>query len=158
MKRIFLVMFAFATLAILSSCSRKAPDVWLMPDCNQSCQEFTNFVEELTPLKCKGFEGSDQNLCHILVDRGVNPLSRFAISKDDLDDTKRDSLEGRPVYQFSGDVPERISLYDGLSQEQFQKHCFENLNNDNKFSKLIADIDDLSEQDIEKSELSYQNI
>ena len=47
MKRLFLIMFAFATLAILSSCSRKAPDVWLMPDCNQSCQEFTNFVEEL---------------------------------------------------------------------------------------------------------------
>ena len=151
MKRLFLIMFAFATLAILSSCSRKAPDIWLMPDCNRSCQEFTNFIEELTPLKCKEFEGVDQNLCHIVVDRGGDDwFNTVAISKDDLDDTKRDSLEGRPVYQFSGDVPERISLYDGLSQEQFQKHCFENLNNDNKFSKLIADIDDLSEQDIEK--------
>ena len=85
-----------------------------------------------------------------LIGGGDDWFNTVAISKDDLDDTKRDSLEGRPVYQFSGDVPERISLYDGLSQEQFQKHCFENLNNDNKFSKLIADIDDLSEQDIEK--------
>ena len=150
MKRLFLIMFAFATLAILSSCSRKAPEVWLMPDCNQSCQEFTNFIEELTPLKCKEFEGSDQNLCHILVARGVNWFNMAAISKDDLDDTKRDSLEGRPVYQFSGDVPVMISLYDGLSQEQFQKHCFETINNDNNFSKLIAEFDDLSEQDIEK--------
>lgn len=150
MKRIFLVMFAFATLAILSSCSRKAPDVWLMPDCNQSCQEFTNFVEELTPLKCKGFEGSDQNLCHILVDRGVNPLSRFAISKeDDLDNTKQDTLKRRPVYQISY-VPNRIAIYDGLSQEQFKKHCFETINNNNELSRVIADFDDLSDQDVEK--------
>lgn len=150
MKRIFLVMFAFATLAILSSCSRKAPDVWLKPDCNQSCQEFTNFVEELTPLKCKEFEGSDQNLCHILVDTGFNRFSMVCISEDELDNTKRDSLKGRPVYQFSGHVPGRLAMYDGLSQEQFKKHCFETLNSENRFSKLIADIDDLSDQDIEK--------
>ena len=150
MKRLFLIMFAFATLAILSSCSRKAPDVWLMPDCNRSCQEFTNFIEELTPLKCKEFEGIDQNLCHILVARGVNWFNMAAVSEDDLDDTKRDSLKGRPVYQFSGRVPGRITMYDGLSQEQFKKHCFETLNNNNGFSKLIAEFDDLSDQDIEK--------
>ena len=108
-------------------------------------------LRNLPPSNVKSLKESIRTFVILsLIGGGDDWFNTVAISKDDLDDTKRDSLEGRPVYQFSGDVPERISLYDGLSQEQFQKHCFENLNNDNKFSKLIADIDDLSEQDIEK--------
>ncbi|MBR4986358.1 MAG: hypothetical protein IKY83_11545 [Proteobacteria bacterium] len=150
MKRFFLIMFAFATLATLSSCSRKAPDVSLLPDCHQSCQEFTNFIEEITPLKCNKFEGSAQNLCHLLVQNGnlIGLPATLAISDDFFDKERKDSLKGRPVYQFADYVPGRIILYDGLSQDALEKQCYESY--DNKLPTTVAEFDDLSDQDIEK--------
>ena len=81
-------------------------------------------LRNLPPSNVKSLKESIRTFVILsLIGGGDDWFNTVAISKDDLDDTKRDSLEGRPVYQFSGDVPERISLYDGLSQEQFQKHC-----------------------------------
>ena len=122
------------------------------------CRIATNLVKNsltslrnLPPSNVKGLKEVIRTfVIFSLIGGGDDWFNTVAISKDDLDDTKRDSLEGRPVYQFSGDVPERISLYDGLSQEQFQKHCFETINNNNELSRVIAEFDDLSDQDVEK--------